>query len=438
MKTKNKTMALVEIAIVLCSLFLVALPAIAAEHTAQEVSANTITTASEDDFVLDVYGNANEDDTVDMRDLTYVKLIFFGKKTETELADAKYDGKINPLDFIQIKLIIVGKEKELTLVDTADRIVTVKKPIERIVSLNLGVSEVLRSLKAKDRIVGVDCYTKEETVFFPELSELPSIGGPGGGHPEPDYEKILELDPDIAITYGVGWGATPIEDILEPAGITVVRLDFYKPMTMVEEIEKLGYILDTRNEAGEFIDFYEEYLNSIKEKTEDLSEEDKKEVYYEINWDYYTINKDSGMHRMIEIAGGINIGADLSAEFVEISPEWIIREDPDIIIRDEYKVANGYEVDDPTEMKEERDAILSRTELTTVTAIKDERVYMVSCTMIESGRHFIAIGYLAKWFHPVLFDDLDPRAIHQEYLDRFQELDFDVYEHGVFVFPEPS
>ena len=82
MKTKNKLIALVEIVVVLCSLFLVALPVIAAEQTTQEVSASAseVTTSSEDDYVLGVYGNANEDDTIDMRDLTYVKLIFFGKK----------------------------------------------------------------------------------------------------------------------------------------------------------------------------------------------------------------------------------------------------------------------------------------------------------------------------------------------------------------------
>ena len=386
-------------------------------------------------FTLEIYGNANEDDTIDMRDVTYIKLVIFGKKPETDLCDANYDGRVSMLDVVQTKLIIVGKEGEITIVDSANRTVTVSKPVKRIVSLNLGASEVLRSLKAKDRIVGVDCYTKEEEVFFPELSKLPSVGGPGGGHPEPDYEKILELDPDIVITYGVGWGATPIEDVLEPAGITVVRLDLYKPMTMVEEIEKLGYILDKRNEAKEFIDFYEECLNSIKEKTEDLPEEDKKKVYYEINWDYYTINKDSGMHQLIEMAGGINIGADLLAEFVEVDPEWVITQNPDIIIRDEYIAANGYDVDDPTEMKEAREAILSRTKLAGVTAIKDKSVYVVSCTMIESPRHFIALGYLAKWFHPDLFEDLDPEAIHQEYLTRFQGLDYDLDEHGVFVYP---
>jgi iron complex transport system substrate-binding protein len=102
---------------------------------------------------LEIYGNANEDDTIDMRDLTYVKLIFFGKKPETELADAKYDGKINPLDFIQIKLIIVGKEKELTLVDSADKIKTVEKPITRIVTYNTNALETMRSIKVeKDKI----------------------------------------------------------------------------------------------------------------------------------------------------------------------------------------------------------------------------------------------------------------------------------------------
>ncbi len=127
---------LLEIVIVLCSMLVVTMPAIAAEQ---------------DDFILGVYGNANEDDTIDMRDLTYVTLIFFGKKPETELADAKYDGKINPLDFIQIKLIIVGKEKELTYVDILGEPETVKKPINRLVNLGWNGIDVTRMLDARER-----------------------------------------------------------------------------------------------------------------------------------------------------------------------------------------------------------------------------------------------------------------------------------------------
>ena len=44
-------------------------------------------------------------------------------------------------------------------------------------------------------------------------------------------------------------------------------------------------------------------------------------------------------------------------------------------------------------------------------------------------------AYYAKWLYPELFEDMDPNAIHQEYLDRFIGIDLDRDEHGVFVFP---
>jgi iron complex transport system substrate-binding protein len=118
----------------------VTIPGIAAEQIAQEMSAGKVTTASEDDYVLGIYGNANEDDTIDMGDVVYTKLAIFGKKPKTELCDAKYDGRINVLDVIQTKLIILGKEKELTLVDSVDRIVTVKKPIKSIVVASVSTN----------------------------------------------------------------------------------------------------------------------------------------------------------------------------------------------------------------------------------------------------------------------------------------------------------
>ncbi|RLG32478.1 hypothetical protein DRN97_07275, partial [Methanosarcinales archaeon] len=101
MKTKNKTLALLEIAVVLYLLFLVALPAIAAEQTTHEVGAIT-TTASGDDYVLGIYGNANEDGTIDMRDFTYTARIILWLEDETDLADANYDGEVNVLDMTQI------------------------------------------------------------------------------------------------------------------------------------------------------------------------------------------------------------------------------------------------------------------------------------------------------------------------------------------------
>jgi iron complex transport system substrate-binding protein len=56
-----------------------------------------------------IHGNANGDDVLDMRDVTYIKLVIFGKKPATTFADANYDGKISMLDLGQTKLIILGR-----------------------------------------------------------------------------------------------------------------------------------------------------------------------------------------------------------------------------------------------------------------------------------------------------------------------------------------
>ena len=73
--------------------------------------------ASASDYTLKIFGNANEDDTINMQDVTYLELIILEYRDETELADAKYDGEIDILDVTQIELIILGKEKELTILD---------------------------------------------------------------------------------------------------------------------------------------------------------------------------------------------------------------------------------------------------------------------------------------------------------------------------------
>ena len=437
MKTKNKVLAMVEIAVVLCSVFLVALPAIAAEQNQemQKVSASAITTASEDDYVLGIYGNANEDDTIDMRDLTYVKLIFFGKKPETELADAKYDGKINPLDFIQIKLIIVGKEKELTIVDSVDRIVTVKKPVKRIVVLNQGSGEMIQVLGAVDKVVGVSAHVADHKVDLPDISELPSVGR----FYDPDCEAILNLKPDIVLTYG--FSVTEPESKL-PDSIKVIGLDFYNS----ERMKKLGYILDKRWEAEEFIDWYEGYVDEIKSQTEGLSEDEKPRIYYGRHFGgdpYETYNKHSRVLRdFIEIAGGRNIAADLGPELygigvAKVDPEWVIEQNPDIIVVSVWpQVGGGYSSDDPSGMKGVRDSVMNRPELAKVTAVKNGRVYVINFDVWAPPNNVvISLAYYAKWFHPDLFKDLDPQAIHQEYLNRFRCIDFNVYEHGVFVYP---
>jgi len=380
-------------------------------------------------FTLDIYGNANEDTTIDMRDVTFTERIILGLNASSDLADANYDGRIDMRDVTQTELIILGKEKELTIIDTANRTVTVKKPLKRIVVFTSDILEPMRSINATDEVVGVDTYTLQKEVFFTEFADYPCVGSVWS----PDYEALLALNPDAVFTYA-SYGKD-IPDKLEELdpNIATVCLDCFDPLVYVEEVTKLAYILGRTEEAKEFLDFYEGFLNTIMERVSDIPEEDKPRVYFEA-WDKYkTVGTGSGRHTEIVIAGGKNIFDDLSGT-VKIDPEELIKRDPEVIIRGTW--INGFETDDIAELSVIRDEIVNRPELAGVSAVKNGRVYVTAEGIPSGASFFVRIGNYAKWFYPELFEDFDPIAYLQEYLTRFQRLDFNVSEEGVFVYPE--
>nr|CBH39958.1 conserved hypothetical protein, secreted [uncultured archaeon] len=431
MKTKNRLMA-----VVLCALFLVTLPGIG------------IAAASEDE-TLDIYGNANEDDIIDMRDLTFTARMILRLEDETDLADANYDGRISVADMTQIGLIILGRESKLTLVDSADRIVTVNKPVERLVFTVAGAAEGISILGAQNRVVGRE-YTIASPELFPELMELPAVNGPMGYYDTVDYETVFELDPDIFLTAVVP--VPGLEDViatLEPDGIPVVALNFYEPPAMVENTRKLRYVLNTEEKGEEFIAFYEGAINDITEKTSGLPEAEKPRVFLKCRaWtrDQLTTITDElplAKYQMV-IAGGINIAADwpsMGGWVPELDPEAVQDANPDTIVAwvgpDLDPGSFGYDVDDTSVVMALRDEYMSMGAFATTTAVEEGRVYLSDCDLVGGPRFVVGVAYLAKWFHPTLFSDLDPQAIHQQYLTDFLGLDYDLVEQGVFVYPEP-
>jgi iron complex transport system substrate-binding protein len=424
----------VEIAIVLCLLFLVASPVIAAQGQNQGVLSE-VTTASEEDDTLEIYGNANLDDKIDMRDFTYTARIILWLEEETDFADANYDGEVNVLDMTQIGLIILGRESELTLVDSADRIVTVSKPVERTVVFSEAL-ETMRSIKATDCVVGVNNYAQENDIFFPEFGDYPAVGSIWS----PDIEKALELEPDLVFLYATFSTSycDDIQDKLEDAdpGITVLRFDNYRPGEIyAEETKKMGYVLNRVEETNEFLEFFHEYMDTIEEHVEGLSEEEKKTVYIECWREWHTATKEAGWGQKLEMAGGYNVFGDEPGEYIDVDAEAVIFENPEIIVRIEREMG-GYELDagDNAELKELWEEIRDRDGLEHVTAVENETIYIITNHVFGGTRNFIGIGYLAKWFYPELFAELDPEAVHQEYLTRFQGLDIDLDEQGVFVY----
>ncbi len=77
-----------------------------------------------------------------------------------------------------------------------------------------------------------------------------------------------------------------------------------------------------------------------------------------------------------------------------------------------------------------RNGIMTRPGMSEVTAVVDGEVYVIKNTLVAQ-RETLGLLYFAKWFHPDLFSDIDPDAVHAEYIQRF----FGKGLEGVFVYP---
>jgi iron complex transport system substrate-binding protein len=234
-----------------------------------------------DDYTLGIFGNANMDDTIDELDIEFVQEIIDGTNDETELADANRDSKIDKEDIVQIERIIEGDQEVLHILDGNGEPVAVNTPAQRIIVLYKDSPEVLRTLNAADRIVGVSDYIKQwDTVWFPEISQLQSVGH----FINPDYEKILSLNADVLLAFG----STRVDEMQKQLpGVTVLFLGLYNPDLINAEqsrykdgVKKLGYILDKREEAEEFLNWRDYWLNTIKSRTNGLSEDEKPLVHH--------------------------------------------------------------------------------------------------------------------------------------------------------------
>lgn len=383
-------------------------------------------------FTLNIFGNANMDDTIDQADIDYIECVIKGTKEDTNLSDANYDGTVDDRDIDQVKRIMKNDEESLTLVDTAGRTVTLKMPIKRIVAVTGDAAEAIRVLHATDKVVGVSVDTLDDATYLPDFSKMPNVGK----WSEPDIEKILTLEPDLAISYK---SAAPkyLEPKLNGTSIPIVALDLYRADDLPAEMKMLGYILGKTDYANKYLEFFYNITDAVQEKTSKLPADKKARVYLEGFADLKTYTKGKGGDLACTMAGGVNLASDLEGAYPEVESEWVMIQNPDVIVRltSPSEIACGYGADDSTGFASKRKEILARTGWSNISAVKDNRVFMLLYEFGASPAVPVTIAYMAKWFYPDLFSDLDPKALHQQYLN-MQDFDYDLNSRGVFAYPD--
>ncbi|MBS3816590.1 MAG: ABC transporter substrate-binding protein [Candidatus Thermoplasmatota archaeon] len=247
------------------------------------------------------------------------------------------------------------QQRNYTVKDATGEEIEFKEPPERIVSFMPSNTELLFHLEVGDRVVGVDDYSN----YPEEAKELPKVGD----SMEVDYEKIVDLEPDVVV-------------ITEAVSHMKQQLEEYELRTFVtggetledvySDLRALGEMCGVEEKGEEKAQVLEDEIDNITEETRDLPEEERIDVLY-ISGVYQGINtpgEGTFQNTLLTNAGADNIASDKEG-WTTISEEEIISRDPEVII------APGYIESDVKEYTE-------KDSWQNITAVEKDQVYFVN------------------------------------------------------------
>jgi iron complex transport system substrate-binding protein len=195
---------------------------------------------------------------------------------------------------------------------------TSSKP--RIVSLAPSITEMLFAIGAGDQLVG-----RTSACDWPAaVAKVPVTGAFG----RPSLELLAAIHPDLVID--VDMAEEESGKKISALGIQRATIACKKPDDIPSALTKLGHLTGHIREADSLARTITDGLTLFKTKAE--QQQQKSRVYLEI-WDdpLWTGGKGSYTSALIGYAGGQNIGDVVDKDYFEISPEWVIKQNPDVI-----------------------------------------------------------------------------------------------------------
>ena len=265
---------------------------------------------------------------------------------------------------------------------------------------NSDALEMLIGLGAADNIIGINDVAMS-TFSVKDLN--PSAGS----WQSPNIEAIVNLNPDMVVSYVNYPAPAGFEDKLEPFNVSVERINCYYMSEFHSDISRLASLVGKENMADSMINDFDMIVDMIKKAVADI--DIQKKVYIEFG-DFTAMGAESGNNELIVSANAINIAAKLNIQYPKISTEWLLEEDPDVII----KIIPSETINEALHQK-----LVSRAGWDKLNAVKNKQVFLISNDLCSGPRAMIGCLYVAKWCYPEKFASVDPDSIHSYWMEKY-------------------
>jgi len=283
--------------------------------------------------------------------------------------------------------------------------IPIKIPVKRMVVMSSTHIALLEAINGTDSIVGF-MYGKRYKLYFPDIVEklkegkIVDLGSPYA----PDYEKLIELHPDLVVIY-VTERNEKVREKLKELGIKyIVNSEWLEndPLGRVEWVKFFGALLDKDKEA-------ENYFNRIVKNVTDVErvvsgDREKPNVLWALIYKgkVYVPRGNSYVAKMIEYAGGNYIFKDINGtgnEIINLEELLLRGQKADVMIYPSYYVKSLKDI----EKREPRLADLN--------VFREGKIYNITPDYWQLGllHTDIVIKDLAAILHPELFKNYKPR-----------------------------
>lgn len=258
----------------------------------------------------------------------------------------------------------------------------------RVVSLVPAATEMLYAIGAGPQVVGVSSYDR----FPPEVEGLPRVGA----LLDPDTERILSLRPDLVVVYA---SQQEQESRFRQAGIATYTFKHGGIAEAFNAMADLGRVTGHEQEARRVIRSVTEHLNTIRGRVAGRQRPRTLLVIGRQPGTLQGLYASGGigfLHEMLEVAGGINVFADVARESVQPSHEVLLSRAPDAIVE--------FAAEPAADVARER-SVWSL--LASVPAVRTNRLEFLSGEYLVVAGPRLALGteVLARALHPDAFQN---------------------------------
>jgi len=189
-----------------------------------------------------------------------------------------------------------------------------------IVVLSPEVAEIICALDAEEDIIGITA----ECNYPSSLQQKKVVGS----FSVIDKEAIIALNPELVFCSSLEQESVALD--LKNLGYSVEVIYPKSIMEMLSAIERIGILIDRKEQATKQISQMKQEILNIKENSIGKT---RPKVYLEIYRNpLMSVSDASFIGELIETAGGDNIFPTLEIDYARINPEAVIAAKPDIMI----------------------------------------------------------------------------------------------------------